>query len=112
MAASAPKYLPLGLGLLFAVSAAVALFVMFKAGCAGDPKGGSLGDPVRALELESVALFPLLVSAASGGAALSLASQSNHRIAHGAGFALLVLVCLWFAGTQFEIWGVQSCFQP
>lgn len=112
MAANAPKYLPLGLGLLFAVSAAVALCVMFKAGCAGDPKGGSFGDPVRALELESVGLFPLLVSAASGGAALGLASQSIHRIVRGAGFALLVLICLWFAGMQFETWGIQSCFQP
>ena len=112
MAANAPKYLPLGLGLLFAVSVALALFVMFQAGCAGDPKGGSLGDPIRALELESVGLLPLLVSAASGGAALGLASQSIHRIAHGAGFTLFTLICLWFAGMQFETWGVQSCFQP
>lgn len=112
MAAKVQKILSIGLGLLFALSAAVAFFVMFKAGCAGDPKGGSLGDPVRALELEGVGLFPLLVSAVSGGAALGLASQSIHRVAHGAGFALLALICLWFAGMQFEIWGVQSCFQP
>jgi len=112
MAANAPKYLPLGLWLLFAMSAALALFVMFKAGCAGDPKGGSLGDPVRALELEGVGLFPLLASAASGGVALGLASRSIHRVAHGAGFTLLALICLWFAGMQFEILGVQSCFQP
>lgn len=59
MTANAQKFLSIGLGLLFALSAAVAFFVMFKAGCAGDPKGGSLGDPVRALELEGVGLFPL-----------------------------------------------------
>lgn len=112
MATNPLKYLPLGLGLLFAVSAALAFFVMFKADCAGDPKGGSLGAPVRALELEGVALFPLLISAASCGAALGMASQSIHRVAHGAGFALLALICSWFVSMQFEIWGVQSCFQP
>jgi hypothetical protein len=112
MAPHSPKYLPIRLGLLFAVSTALTFFVMFKAGCAGDTKGGSLGDPVRALELEGVALFPLLVSVASGGATLGMASQSIHRVAHGTGFALLALICLWFASMQFEIWGVQSCFQP
>lgn len=112
MAANTRKYLAFGLGLIFAVSAALALFVMFKAGCAGDPKGGSLGDHVRALELEGFGLFPLLVSAVFGGAALGLASQSIHRVAHGVSFALLALVCLWFTGMEFEIWGVQSCFRP
>jgi hypothetical protein len=113
MATYDSKYLlPLGLGLLFAVSAALSLFVMFKAGCTGDPKGGSLGDPVRALELEGVGLLLLLVSAASGGAVISLASQSIHRIAQGVAFALLALIGLWFAGMQFEFWGVQSCFKP
>jgi len=112
MAASAPKFLTIGLGLLFALSAAVALFILFKVGCAGDLKGGSLGDPIRALELEGVGLFPLLVSAASCGATFGLVSQSIHRVAHGVGFALLALICLWFAGMELEIWGIQSCFQP
>lgn len=94
MTANAPKYLPLGLWLLFAMCAALALFVMFKAGCAGDPKGGSLGNPVRALELEGVGLFPLLLSAASGGAGIGLASRSVHRIAQGVAFALLVFIGL------------------
>ncbi|TBW10387.1 hypothetical protein E0E52_03845 [Azotobacter chroococcum] len=71
MTTNTPKYLPLSLGLLFAMSAALSLFVMlFKAGCAGDPKGGSLGDPVRALELEGIDLIPLILSAASGGSAI------------------------------------------
>ena len=112
MAANARKHLPLGLGLLFAMCATLTLFVMFKAGCAGDLKGGSLGNPVRALELEGVGFIFLLLSAASGGAAIGLGSQSIYRVAHGVGFALLALICLWFAATKFEIWGVQSCFQP
>jgi len=112
MLANAPKYLSRSLGLLFAVSAAAALFVMFKAGCAGDVKGGSLGNPVRALELEGVGLVPLLISAVSGGAAVGLMSRSSYRVVYGVGFALAALICLWLAGIQFEIWGVQSCFFP
>ncbi|MBN8284739.1 hypothetical protein [Zoogloea sp.] len=112
MAANAPKYMPLGLALLFAMCAALELFLMFKAGCAGDPKGGSLGNPARALDLESVGLLTLLLSAASGGAAIGLALRSIHRIAQGVAFALLVFIGLWFAGAQFEVWGVQSCFKP
>lgn len=107
-----PKYVPFSLGLLFAVSAALSLFVMFKAGCAGDPKGGSLGNPVRALELEGVALLPLLLSTVFGGAAISLASRSVHRVTQGVAFALVALIGLWFAGMQFEVLGVQSCFKP
>jgi hypothetical protein len=112
MAINTPKYLPLGLGLLFVIGAALSLFFMFKAGCAGDPKGGSLGDPIRALQLESFSLFPLLISAVTGGAAISLISRSIHRVAQGVAFATFTLFCLWLAGMQFEIWGVQSCFQP
>lgn len=104
------KYLPLGFGALSIISAALLLFIMFKAGCAGDSKGGSLGDPVRALQLESFGLLPLFLSAASGGAAIGLMSKSIHRVAHGLGFALFMLFCLWLASMQFEIEGVQSCF--
>jgi hypothetical protein len=110
MATQASKYLPLALWLLFAIAAASSLLVMFKAGCAGDPKGGSLGNPVRALELEGIALLPLLLSAAFGGAAIGYTSHSIHRVAHGVAFALFVVICLWVAGMQFETWGVQSCF--
>ena len=104
------KYFPLGFGLLSIVGAALLLFIMFKAGCAGDSKSGSLGDPVRALQLESYGLLSLLLSATSGGAAIGFMSKSIHRVAHGLSFALFMLFCLWLAGMQFEIEGVQSCF--
>jgi hypothetical protein len=32
-------------------------WLMFKAGCAGDVKGGASGDPILALEIESQAIF-------------------------------------------------------
>jgi hypothetical protein len=43
--ATARKYLPHIFRLLFAVGVALTFFVMFKAGCAGDTKGGALGNP-------------------------------------------------------------------
>ncbi len=110
MTSRVQQYLPLGLWLLFAVGATLTLFILYKAGCAGDPKGGTLGSPVRALELESYSLMPMLLSVASGAIAVGLQSKSAHRAAQGGAFALLVIVCLWLAGMQIEIWGVQSCF--
>lgn len=111
MVINSPKNLPLGFGLLFVIGAILSLFIMFKAGCAGDLKGGSLGDPVRVLQLEGYSLFPLLLSAVTGGAAISMMSKSVHRVAQGVAFATFTLPCLWLAGMQLEIWGVQSCFK-
>ena len=102
MAINTPKYLPLCLGLLFVIGASLSLFIMFKAGCAGDP--------TRALQLEGYSFFPLLLSAVTGGAAIGIMSKSIHRVAQGVAFATFTLFCLWFAGMQLEIWGVQSCF--
>jgi hypothetical protein len=109
---AASKYVHIGLGTLFAVGGAVTFFLMFQAGCAGDLKSGSFGDPYRALELERVAFLPLLVSASLGGAAIGLRSHSIHRAAYGGAFALFAVACLWFAGVQFQHWGAQTCFQP
>ncbi len=63
----------------------------FKAGCTEDTKGGSLGDPVRALHFENLGLIIALLSSVSGGSAIGLRSKSINRIAHGMAFALLVL---------------------
>ncbi len=110
MMIKAQKYLLASLWLCFAVGAAVTCFILFKAGCAGDAKGGSLGDPVRALQLESYSLLPFILSAVFGGAAIGLMSKSIHRVVQGGTFATLILLCLWLTGMKFETWGVQSCF--
>ena len=110
MLIKAKKYLLACLWLIFAAGAAFTFYILFRAGCAGDTKGGSLGDPVRALQLESYSLLPFIFSAVSGGAAVGLMSKSIHRVAQGGAFATLILFCLWLAGMQFETWGVQSCF--
>jgi hypothetical protein len=112
MTFKASKYLSLALWLLFAAGMALTLYISFKAGCAGDSKGGALGNPVRALQLEGYSMLALLFGAVSGGAAVGLWSRSVHRVAQGGAFATFILVCFWLAGMQFEIWGVQSCFLP
>jgi hypothetical protein len=112
MAINAQKYLPLGFGLLFAISAILSLFVMFKAGCAGGPKGGSRGDPAHSLQTQGIGLLPLLLSAASGGSSIGMLSKSIQRLAHGLDIAIFTLFFPWLTGIQFNIWGAQSCFMP
>jgi hypothetical protein len=104
------KFLPIGFGLLFAISAISTLYVSGLAGCAGDTKGGSYGDPVRAIQLEGYSMIALLVSATAGGAAVGFWSKSINRVAHGGAASVVIIICLWFAGLQSEINGVISCF--
>ncbi|GJI93259.1 hypothetical protein [Duganella hordei] len=113
MKARSSSFLPQVLWLLFAIAGALSLIMMFKAGCAGDPKGGSYGDPASVLELEGSAFVLHILSAAFGGVGVACISKSTNRGAVSVAFALLVLMLLWFAGIQIEVWGVHSCFtQP
>ena len=98
------------LWILFAVGTVLSLLIMFQAGCAGDPKTGSLGDPVRALQMENIAFFSLLFSVSIGGVAFGLGSYSPHRVSHGLSFAFLGMMVLWVIGIQISILGIQSCF--
>jgi hypothetical protein len=107
---SSTSIFTLGLWLLFATTAALSLMLMYMAGCIGDPKGGSYGDPVRALELEGYALFPLIICATLAGIGISRRSRTNNRGAVGTAFALLWLILLWLAGIHMETWAVQTCF--
>jgi hypothetical protein len=104
------KYWSAGLGLLFIFGAALSFFVTYKAGCVGDLKSGSHGDPIRSLELENLGFLLMFFSAILGAMAIYLSLKSNHRVAYGIAFALFSLFCLWFVGMQFEVWGIQSCF--
>lgn len=106
MPTNALKCLALSLCLL---STAASLLATFKAGCIGDIKGGALGNPARALELENISLLFLLLSASAGGTAIGLISRSIHRIAKGVAYGLLILGGVWLASIQCEIWAVQSC---
>ena len=100
------------LGTLALVGVSLSFFVMFQAGCAGDSKGGSLGNPIRALELEGLATLPFLVGLICGACAVALLPMPSLSV-RGASSLVFLFVCgisFWLLGIQFEIWGVQSCF--
>jgi len=86
---------------------------MYQAGCAGDLKGGSLGDPNLALRIEgkgvvlgwlSVLLLSIII-----GTLPRL--QPGLRIAGVAVAVVIGFITITITGIQFEVWGVQSCFQ-
>jgi hypothetical protein len=111
MHAAAYRYRPL-LVVLSLASLALSLWLMFQAGCAGDLKTGSLGDPQRALAFEHAALslflFGILGAIASIAASKGLAVPQ--RIGLVAAAVLFGVPMLWLLGIQFEVWGVQHCF--
>ena len=85
---------------------------MYQAGCTGDLKGGSLGDPLRALEIEGkgVALswLSVLLLAAVAGSLPKL--DITQRVVAALAALIVGVIALTIAGIQFEVWGVQSCF--
>jgi|SRR5215467_2541024 len=99
------------LGVLSLVSLAISFWLLFRSGCAGDLKTGSLGDPHLALELEKAALpffvFGLICPLALIALLRHLSVQ--RRIAIAAAIVLLGVPVLWLVGVQFEVWGVQHC---
>ena len=96
-----------------AVAALAASFgLLFKAGCVGDLKTGSLGDPVAALHYEGLAL-PLFLLGLLGFATLFFIRRQlalQFRVAHALAFLIFGGFALWLVGIQFETWGVQQCF--
>jgi hypothetical protein len=112
MAFASVRHLRIALWLGSFVCVAVSFLFMFKAGCAGDLKGGSLGDLEQAMDHEGGGVFIgwlglLLASAAT-------ASTPKFDLVQRVGCAIAVgvvgLVALTVVGIQFEVWGVQSCF--
>lgn len=98
------------LWIVFTIGTVLSLLIMFQAGCAGDAKTGSLGNPVRALQMENIAFFSLLFSVSIGGLAFGLGSSSPHRVSHGLSFAFFGMIFLWIIGIQISFLGTQSCF--
>ena len=89
------------------------LWLCFHAGCVGDTKGGSYGDPVRAIELERDAFVSLVVGVF--GIAVVIASLDSlgrsARIACSLGFIVLGGPVFWFLGLDLEGRGVHACFR-
>jgi len=86
--------------------------LMFQAGCTGDLKGGSLGDPAKALEVEGKGVafgwLSVLLLAAVAGTLPRL--HITQRVVASLVALVVGLIAITVTGIQFEVWGVQSCF--
>lgn len=94
------------------VAAAASWYLSYKAGCAGDTKGGALGDPNRALQIESMAFLPELL-ALFGLTVFPFAFGKGSIAIRSAVAAVLFLsggIGLKVASVYFEVLGVRSCF--
>src|SRR6266542_4859663 len=91
---------------------AVSLWLLFKAGCAGDTKGGSHGDPLVALHLENAALPFFLLAII--GIIILIASVTpllvRYRVASIVLFVLVGAPALWLTGLRVESWGLRNCY--
>ena len=89
------------------------LWLWFHAGCVGDTKSGSYGNPVRALELERDAFISLVLGVF--GTAIAIASLDSlgdvAPIACSLGVIVLGCPALWLLGLDLETRGVQACFR-
>jgi len=111
MKAVQSRYVRVALVLCAATCLAVSLLLMYRAGCVGDLKGGTLGDPLKALAIESKAVvlgwLAVLLLAATAGALPW--PHTVHRVTA----VISALVFGWGAvnisGIHFETLGVQAC---
>ena len=100
---------------LFALAVALLLAGVgfsYWAGCTGDLKTLSLGDPIGAMRLQAIAAVAALASlVASMSAASTMHSvQAGTRVMLGVA-AVLVTAVFWFtAGWEAEVQGVKQCF--
>jgi hypothetical protein len=94
------------------VGIVASLIIAFSAGCAGDTKGGALGNPLRALQLENLSVVLLVLSLAVGsfGFVLRVSPSLEQRVAYAAAFFIFGSIALWFIAMVFEGKGVSSCF--
>jgi hypothetical protein len=88
------------------------LWLSYSAGCAGDTKGGSYGDPVRALQIEGYSLASFLCALFAGTAIPLVFGTGNlvGRSVIAAIFFMFVGAAFIFLGIRIEFLGVQSCF--
>lgn len=86
-------------------------WLMFKAGCVGDVKGGALGDPVLALDIESQAVLVELTGLLLTSVLVSYLCRKTRSgaVASGIAFFFFSFVVLGFVGVFTEAKGVSSC---
>ena len=85
---------------------------MYQAGCAGDLKTGSLGDPTRALNIESTGVLFTWLSI--GFVAIAVSVHTGllviRRIATVICTVMLSLAVFTYLGVSAEVRGTQNCF--
>jgi hypothetical protein len=88
------------------------LAVLFHAGCTGDMKTGTAGDPAAALQVESLGLPLALLGClfVAAFAAVSAGGSVSKRIASAVGAFILAFLITEFVGIEAEGAGVQHCF--
>jgi len=102
------------MGLLahFVVAGLATVYLLYSAGCVGDTKGGALGSPVAALELEGKAFAAKLLSVIVGAAfAFRVSPGSIVRKGTSAMFAMIFAFgLLFYVGIEAEVAGVRACW--
>lgn len=90
----------------------LSIAVSFQAGCAGDAKGGSLGNVELALHYGSLAMLLILAGMSMGSIGLMVRSAPalGQRATQAVAWFLGSGVLFWLAAFQAETWGIQSCF--
>ena len=98
---------------LATASSAAYVYLAFKSGCAGDLKGGSLGDPQEALRIQGLSLAPMLIALLTITAVPFVAMQATmlKRSLLSIAFFLLSFAALEVGGIYAESEGVQQCFK-
>jgi hypothetical protein len=96
----------------FVALLAYAGILSFDAGCAGDTKGGSVGDIQLALALEEQSLLVFSAGLAMAAAALLLLPRTTiaTRIAIAAPAIVLAFPVFQLLFMQIEVWGIQACW--
>jgi hypothetical protein len=87
---------------------AAALFLSYRAGCAADLKGGTWGDPIRALELENWSVTCAFLGWLAG---LPGAVMQRIKVRQRIGIAVLLMLAptLWIASFWLEGIGSTAC---
>jgi hypothetical protein len=101
-----------GLWLFGFTCVAAGLAFMFRAGCAGDLKSGSLGDFQTALDLEGSAECFAWGALLTFAIALSIQPNLSPVQRMVGPFVMLPFgyIVIVVASIQFQVWGVQACF--
>ena len=107
------KSLSTGLFVLAICSLISALYFSFQAGCVGDVKTGTLGNPSLALQMENTSFAIMLLGLVLGAIATTLRTSGvTQRLTNVLVFSIIGFICFWLLSWQLEALGVHTCFKP